>query len=111
MSTVPSDSTLLSIEGPLDEEYVRRLLKNLWDCEREMGNAQVRISLQASPRPDYAIEALVDPDAEEATHWRSFNGRTHRPIGEPNTLAWSTEPTPRPQVSKLIGSLRGFKWK
>ena len=59
MSTVPSDSTLLSIEGPLDEEYVRRLLKNLWDCEREMGNAQVRISLQASPRPDYAIEALV----------------------------------------------------
>jgi hypothetical protein len=78
-----------------------------------MGNAQVRLSLGASDAPDYAIEALVDRDTEQATHWKSFSGRTHRPIGEAARArtSWSSEPTPRPNVSKLIGSLRGSRWR
>jgi hypothetical protein len=108
---LPGDSTVFSIEGPLDEEYVRRMLKSMWECQQELGNAQVRISLEASATPDYAIEALMDPDPEETTPWKSFSGRTHRPIGEAvqERTNWSSEPTPLPEIARLIGSIRSAK--
>jgi len=49
MKEPPRNAALFSVEGPIQQFYVRAVLAIMLACERRMGNAQVRISL--APRP------------------------------------------------------------
>jgi hypothetical protein len=109
---LPSGSTIASIRTGLSEEYVRAVLQNTQDCEREVGNAVVLISLIGGLScPNYRIDAIMDLQTGERMNWQNFSGRTHRLLTErqETTSIWSAEHMTRSALSDLLGQIRGFK--
>lgn len=68
LTMLPRDATLRSVKSSLPEEYVRLVLKQLHDCERSLGDAQVRICLdRKTVPPHYRIDAVMDLETGETT--------------------------------------------
>lgn len=112
LTMLPRDATLRSVKSSLPEEYVRLVLKQLHDCERSLGDAQVRICLDRKTVPPYyRVDAVMDLETGETTNWESFSGRTHRLLSEKQSenVTWSQEAMTFRQVSELIGEIRNFK--
>lgn len=111
-TTLPGNATLCSLKSGLQEEYVRLVLKQLLDCERSLGDAQVRICLDLkNDPPHYCIDAVMDLETGETTNWGAFSGRTHRLLSERQSenAIWSQDAMTFRQVSELIGEMRNFK--
>lgn len=110
--TLPPGSTLRSIADNLTDEYVRAVLERVQDCEREMGDALVTISLtDGQMPPSYRIDAMMDPATGEAMNWQNFSGRTHRPLSDrqERQVVWSSISMTWRQLSELRGEIRNFQ--
>jgi hypothetical protein len=110
--TLPQGSTIRSIAGNLTDEYVRAVLENVKDCERQMGDALVAISLMDGRiPPSYRIDAVMDLETGETMNWQNFSGRTHRPLSEKQErqVVWSSAWMTWRQLSELRGEIRNFQ--
>lgn len=112
MALRPNNATLLSLQGVLPVEYVRLVLSQIHECERSLGDTQVRVSLNAEIEPPhYRINAVMDIETGEATNWKSFHGKTHKPLSarQSSGAIWSGETMTFRQVSDLIGAMRNYR--
>jgi hypothetical protein len=86
-ATLPEDATLADVLAILakPENYVRRMLENMYNCKREHGNAESRLGITGSGiAPHYRIEFLI-PEISFGTMvgirgTYVFDGRSHKPI-------------------------------
>ncbi len=111
MAFRPNDVTLSSLQGTLPVEYVRMVLSQLRDCERSLGDAEVRVCLNAeSEPPHYCIDPTTDMETGETTNWGTFHGKTHKPLTarQASDVVWGTERMTYRQVLELIGAMRNF---
>ena len=104
---ISDDATIADVVERLNapEEYVRKVLANMYECRRQFGEPIVRIGLLGEGRArNYSIEA-----AQEAGNWRdrgklfgAYSGLSHKKrddLGEIDLNAWllgqaSEEPEP-----------------
>jgi hypothetical protein len=111
MTSRPNDVTLSSLQETLPVEYVRMVLSQLHDRERSLGDASVRVCLNAEfEPPHYCIDSTTDAEAGEGTNSASFHGKTHKPLTARQAcdVVWGAERMTYRQVSDLIGAMRNF---
>jgi hypothetical protein len=107
----PDDTTLRTLKDALSTEYVRLVLKQIRDCENQLGDAQVRVCRDPNVNPPhYRIDAVMDLDTGETTGWESFSGKTHKPLTarQQSDVLWASAHMTFRQVSKLIGDMRNY---
>lgn len=81
MALRPIGTTFRTLKVTLPVEYVRLVLAQAHDCERSLGDAQVRVCLNAEIEPPhYTIDAVMNLDTGETTGWKTFSGKTHKPL-------------------------------
>ncbi len=105
-------ATLRTIKTFLSEEYVRRVLAEVLECERSLGDARVCIALNGDAKsPSYWIRAIMDLETGEGTSWEWFSGKTHRVLSKiaANKLVWSQQEMTMREVQELIGEIRHFQ--
>ncbi len=111
MAWRPNGTTLRTLKDTLPVEYVRLVLAQVHDCERSLGDAQVRVCLNADIEPPhYTIDAVMDLDTGETTGWETFSGKTHKPLSarQSSKVVWSADHMTFQQVSTLIGEMRNY---
>jgi len=103
--------TLRSFKECISIEYVRRVLAQVENCERELGDAQASVCLNCDTHPPhYRVDAVMDVETGETAPWSSFSGRTHRPLSPKQqlTAVWSSEHMTLQEIADLIGEMRGY---
>lgn len=111
------------------EEYLRRMLDNMYKYKKEHGSAAVRIGVTGTGRaPNYRIEPddygkKLDEQLEEIDYlkwlnverhkyYTAFNGLSHRRmnlrIHDFRDLNWTIKAMELKDVAKLLGELRGY---
>lgn len=111
MALRPNGTTLRTLKETLSLEYVRLVLAQVRDCERSLGDAQVRVSLNAEIEPPhYTIDSVMDLGTGETTGWETFSGKTHKPLSahQSSKIVWSGTHMTFSQISILIGEMRNY---
>jgi hypothetical protein len=123
---MPPDATLAYVMSTLarPEDYVRGMLRNLYDCKREHGGASARLGLTGGGvSPHYRIEFPLQLEALPNVSngiFGAFDGRSHKLIdwideasqSEGSILwdeHWSTNPMGIGDVTAFLAYIRrGF---
>jgi hypothetical protein len=92
------------------EEYVRSVLRHLYDCKRKHGAAWVRIGVTGEGKaPNYRTESDPGSGPDDARVYESFNGLSHKALSNEEKLVdenWSLAPTPLETIAELLGQTR-----
>ena len=118
-----ANATIADIITKLDNpvEYVRSVLGNMLDCNKEHGEAFVRIGTTGRGIvPHYRVEPKLNIDVFEnddlwAAHFVAFHGRNHKRLDwglrELRVENWSRGNMSYKEVQNLLGTLRGYTGK
>ncbi len=93
---------------------MRNVLNRLYECQRENGEADVRIGVQGGGiAPNYRTEySIIDGSSVGVTVIGAFGGLGHKPLANQDLLRdehWSSNKMSLAEVASLLGGLRNFK--